>query len=214
MIQLRHFPKTGQHQAWAGTPLLLELTFGIFPNMIVQKTWTSRKWGGLNVGRVDDNWQDRRYKYVTGVVSTVLRGRLSMSMSFDVHKKCAVCMPFDVHRKKYHRTHVSNPRIPHPTRCTHLPSIARIPRFSLGEVLRPGLDRDESREPVASIPTIFRTSFERNIVGFLAVGSRSEGPRDYPKERLNRTHYTRNKYCHLHWLSWPNWLPTYRTQGI
>jgi hypothetical protein len=59
---------------------------------------------------------------------------------------------------------------PHIARRTYLPPIARTPGFPLGEVSRLGLDRAEGRKSVALISTLFRGSFEVNIVIFLEVG--------------------------------------------
>jgi hypothetical protein len=70
------------------------------------------------------------------------------------------------------RAQTRNPRgrIPHIARRTYLPSIARTPGFPLGEISRLGLDRAEGRKSVVLISTLFRGSFEVNIVIFLEVG--------------------------------------------
>ena len=84
-------------------------------------------------------------------------------------------------RRPRARTPVSHthPRIAH---RTHLPLIARIPRFSLGEVFCPGLDRAGSRGSAVSFFTLFRGSLELVSSFFCWLeGLRRRG-------RLNKSH--------------------------
>jgi len=111
------------------------------------------------------------------------------SSPFRAERKCvgtSTVFPFDAEpsgtlstmtvkmlKNKSHRTyvsrahapphHTSHPRIAH---RTHLPLIARIPRFSLGEVFCPGPDRAGSRGSATSFFTLFRGSLELVSSGF------------------------------------------------
>jgi len=106
--------------------------------------------------------------------------------TYIVKRQSAVCRLMCT-KIKTHHTHVSSTKsvtshmrkpISRVVTRTSLPS--HIPRFPLGEVLRLGLDRSESRESLVLIFALFRDSFEA-ILSFFWW---SEGPRNYPRSMI------------------------------